>query len=458
MRILEPSADLIDAPQQHAEHVYFIAHGGTPAPGLDEVSTSWLRCVNQYGVDPVTTEAPRILTAHEFKEFRQPLEQLVASAQDEIDRLYNLVRAAGYSLLFCDSKGVAIEHRGNDADATLYKYWGIWLGAVWSEATEGTNGIGTCIAERRPVTVHRSQHFRSRHIGLSCSGAPVFGPDGSLMAVLDVSSIDAELSERAHALTGPLTATAARAIEERFFRESFRRRWIVAVSVPEAGVPGMLLAVDGSQRIVGANRAARMQLLLDTDRLQSGVGLWSLFERDHSLFRSRASGDISTVLVIAGGAEKWAALVTPPEMTSGAWSGGTSGAPHTRPRLDLVGMVRDISPAPPVHGGLSSGAMRRVQEYVEANLAKNVDLADLAAIAGLSVFHFAREFKRSMGITPHLYLVQKRVERAQDMLARSDLTLAEIAIATGFSDQSHLARQFRQMLGTSPGEFRRSLR
>ena len=94
-------------------------------------------------------------------------------------------------------------------------------------------------------------------MNLSCSGAPVFGVDGRLVAVLDVSAIDPELSERAHALTGALTTKSARAIEERFFREQFHREWIVAVVPPEGQFLGMLLAVDGDQRIVGANRAAR---------------------------------------------------------------------------------------------------------------------------------------------------------------------------------------------------------
>src|ERR1700742_741185 len=98
----------------------------------------------------------------------------------------------------------------------------------------------TASAPASPVTVHRSQHFRSRHTNLSCSGAPLFGVDGRLIAVLDVSAIDPELSERAHALTGVLTVRSARAIEERFVREQFRREWIVAVAPPEGGAPSML--------------------------------------------------------------------------------------------------------------------------------------------------------------------------------------------------------------------------
>jgi transcriptional regulator GlxA family with amidase domain len=68
--------------------------------------------------------------------------------------------------------------------------------------------------------------------------------------------------------------------------------------------------------------------------------------------------------------------------------------------------------------------------------------------------HFARQFKQSSGVTPHHYLTQKRVARAQEMLAQTDLSLSEIACAAGFSDQSHLARHFRYMLGTTPREFR----
>jgi transcriptional regulator GlxA family with amidase domain len=102
--------------------------------------------------------------------------------------------------------------------------------------------------------------------------------------------------------------------------------------------------------------------------------------------------------------------------------------------------------------------MRRVLDHVDAHLSEGMDLAELAAVAGISVFHFAREFKHSTGVTPHFHLRQKRVERAQDMLARTDLPLTQIALAAGFFDQSHLARHFRQMVGRTPTEFRAAQR
>jgi transcriptional regulator of acetoin/glycerol metabolism/AraC-like DNA-binding protein len=444
----------MDRPAHHAERVIRVAQGHTSIGSAEEISTSWQRSANQHGVDPDSNEAPHILTSQELKQIREPLDQLIVSAQEEIDKLYKLVREAGYTLLFCDTAGAAVEHRGEDADASRFKYWGTWLGGVWAESIEGTNGIGTCIAEERPVTVHRSQHFRSRHTNLSCSGAPIFGADGKLMAVLDVSAIDPERSERAHALTGALTVTSARAIEERFFREEFRREFIVAVAPPEDSGAAMLLAVDRDQRIIGANRVARRALLLDDRTLGAGVSLWSLFEQDRALFRRKDTADIPTQLIVAGSDETRPALVTPPEKNQGNWRNTTSIGTHARPRSDLLSNLKQLAPAPPTRGGLPPGAMRRVHEYVEAHLGESIDLAALAGTAGLSLYHFARTFKQSAGVTPHHYLVSRRVKRAQEMLVRTELALSEIALATGFSDQSHFARHFRQMTGMTPGQFR----
>ena len=282
----------------------------------------------------------------------------------------------------------------------------------------------------------------------------MFGVDGRLLGVLDVSSIDPELSERAHALTGALTIRSARALEERFFREQFRREWIVAVAPPERGASGILLAIDGNQRIIGANRVARTSLMLDDRGLRAGTSLWSIFERDVDLFRRQDRGDISARLVISGSNDSRPALVTPPEPASSS-SNPTNCNLHTRPRSI------DISTLPPVtqaYGGLSPGAMRRVREYVEVHLGESIDLSILAGVAGLSVHHFARQFKQSAGVTPHVYLTQRRVERAQEMLVQTNLPLAEIAFAVGFFDQGHLARHFRHLLGKTPREFRWSQR
>jgi transcriptional regulator of acetoin/glycerol metabolism len=163
MASLARRASLVDMRSHHAEQVYLVAEGDAAELGVDRIASSWQRSANRHGVDPDSTEAPRILTSGELKGLREPLERLILSAQEEIDRLYKVVREAGYTLLLCDTAGVAVEHRGDDADASRFKYWGTWLGGVWSEAIEGTNGIGTCIAEERPVTYCARRRRRRRH-------------------------------------------------------------------------------------------------------------------------------------------------------------------------------------------------------------------------------------------------------------------------------------------------------
>jgi AraC-like DNA-binding protein len=421
----------------------------------DPITTSWRRSAKAHGVDPSSKAAPRILSCGELNERREPLAKLIADAHEELDQLYAIVKDAKYTVLLCDDQGVAVDHRGNEIEAEDFKYWGTWLGGVWGEGIEGTNGIGTCIAEKRPITVHCNQHFRARHAALSCSGAPIFNPAGELVAVLDVSSIDPQLSEASHALTGPLTEMSARSIEERCFREGFRRDWIIAIAPAATFSPGMLLAVDSDHRVVGADRYARSLLARNGLRLEDGVDVWSLFKRNPDLLHKGDRGDFAAAITMTGASDTYTALVTPPEA---AWRNMEMMKLHSRPRLHGI---RGFLAAPlPTrsHGGLAPAALRRVKDFIDANLDKNLDLETLAETAELSTFHFARAFKKTTGTTPHNFLLERRVDRARQLLLGTDLSLAEIARAVGFSDQGHLARHVRTRLGVPPSILRRSAR
>ena len=111
-----------------------------------------------------------------------------------------------------------------------------------------------------------------------------------------------------------------------------------------------------------------------------------------------------------------------------------------------------------IRGGLPPRALRKVREFIEANLDQKISIEALARAVGLSMFHFARAFKQSEGVTPHDYLVQRRVNRAKELLAATDLPLSEIAVTVGFSDQSHCARRFREYMGVCPRDYRWSMR
>jgi AraC-like DNA-binding protein len=438
----------------HIDHVLEVVGGLARLPADGVVRKSWIRSANAHGVDPGSRDAPRILTLRELRDSQEAAAQLIDVARVELDHLYKIVRPAGYAILLCDKDGLVIEHRGEADDAARFRRRGVWLGGVWSEGAEGTNGIGTSLAEGRPVTVHRAQHFRARHIDLSCSGAPIFNGDGGLLGVLDVSSIDPRLSEHAHALTGALTIASARAIEERLFRKQFHRGWIVATGPPDQPGSAMLLSVDRDQKIVGADRCARRLLSrLGHDGLDQGLGLWTVFERDDAQFRRTDRGDVLTQVRPIGSADVWPAILTPPEPALARWSQPGGEDLRLRPRLDSLALIH---PAPDrARGGLPPTTLRRIRDYVDAHLEQTIDLESLAATAELSVYHFARTFKQSEGATPHTYVLERRVAKARELLAATDLPLSEIALVVGFADQSHFARRFRQTVGVSPGQFRK---
>jgi transcriptional regulator of acetoin/glycerol metabolism len=167
-----------------------------------------------------------------------------------------MVGNTGCCVLLTDNDGVVLDQRSKDSDVEIFNQWGLWSGADWSESSEGTNGVGTCIAEERPVTIHRDEHFFTRNTGMSCMDAPIFGPDGELIGALDVSSCRADQTEAYTRLISTVVAQTAKQIEADAFRVAFPKARIIA-ALDERGDGAVLLAVDQDDLIIGATRAAR---------------------------------------------------------------------------------------------------------------------------------------------------------------------------------------------------------
>lgn len=423
---------------------------------VEEVSDSWRRCLVDYRVDPKSRSAPNVVTQSELTASKEPVADVIAQAREEIDRLYAIVRQQGYVVLLCNSEGVAIHHRGDESRADDFKQWGIWLGGVWSEQIEGTNGIGTCITERRPVLVHCGQHYRSRHGKLTCAGAPIFDALGKLTGVLDVSAVASEGPDRPQQLALAATIASARAVEERLFREYFRYAWIVAAMPTDETVPGLLLAVDEDQRILGADWAARVAFSLDGKSLAAGAHLSVFFEYSASLFRKRAGQDIPALLTRTGGHDLWRALFTPPLARTSLSRNWPEAAVHSRPRLSMLSYLPMPEEPDLSRGGLSPALKNRICDFIEQHIGEKISLGALSSMAGLSPNHFARAFQQSVGMPPHRYLLRRRLEHVEQMLRETQLPLAQIALAVGFSDQSHLARHFRRLTGMPPSLARSS--
>jgi AraC family transcriptional regulator len=105
-------------------------------------------------------------------------------------------------------------------------------------------------------------------------------------------------------------------------------------------------------------------------------------------------------------------------------------------------------------GGLSGQKLRLVMSFIAENYDRELSLAELATVVEMSPFHFAREFKRTTGTTPHQYLIKFRIERAKALLSESKLPLVEVGFRSGFSHQSHFSRLFRRVTGTTPHSYR----
>jgi AraC family transcriptional regulator len=146
----------------------------------------------------------------------------------------------------------------------------------------------------------------------------------------------------------------------------------------------------------------------------------------------------------------------------------TGPVPEDRLYVDTLGVALAVHllrvygtqplPLPRPNGRLSRSRLRVVLDYLNAHLSQNVRLDELAALAGMSPFHFLRVFTASCGLSPHRYLLHRRIEVARDALERQDVSLAELACRLGFVDQSHFTHHFRRLTGVAPGRLQRERR
>ena len=282
----------------HAQQVLQAVQGTQPQPGPAAdiaITRSWRRCLDQHRLDPASRRAPDVLEHPRLKDHRAPLEHIIAVARWQMNSLHQQVGRDGHVVLLTDARGVAIDSVFNDAEQAEFQRSGLWLGSVWSEETEGTNGVGTCLVERRHVTIRRDEHFRGKHVGLTCSASPIFDSKGELLAVLNLSSVRPETSLQQHYQAMALTNLSARLIESCFFLGDDPHRYLLRFH-PEAGFVGLLgeglLSFDEQARICSVNQAA-LDLLGVSREQWVGQPLASLLETPIEHVLSQASAQPS---------------------------------------------------------------------------------------------------------------------------------------------------------------------
>ena len=222
----------------------------------DRVALSWKRCVDEYGLDPTELRKPEQVNAAELADRQTLLADLLTFARPEMASLSEQIDRSGYAIVLADSDGVALDCC---AEPSLAANSGLVPGAVWTERGQGTNALGTCLAVRKPIVIHRGEHFLTRNIGLTCSAVPIFDHHGAVIAVLDASG-ESQATKR-HTLV--LVNTAAQRIENQLFLHRFNGEFILRFH-NRAEFLGTLgegtIAFSATGNVLAANRSALYQL------------------------------------------------------------------------------------------------------------------------------------------------------------------------------------------------------
>lgn len=226
--------------------------------------------------------------------------------------------------------------------------------------------------------------------------------------------------------------------DDRSPRQSGRQRPIGHISLIPAGVPVWGYSDDIEQ-------VEEVRLVLDVDRVKEIMGeafTPAPLQEPHLVFNDESLQALARLVVTSEDKADWSSL----------FGDGLVAA--------MVARLSNLDPRPaPNHRrlGLSAHQLAMITEFIRANLARPIRLSELASLAELSPSQFGRAFKISTGTTPHLWHLDARIESAKRLLADRRNSLAEIALDTGFSEQSHFTRAFRAAIGASPGAWRRDV-
>src|ERR1700724_758642 len=175
------------AESRHLALIESVAQGRVPTKDIEEVSSSWQRCASELLINPKSQAGPHVATESELRIFREPLTRAIISAQEEIDRLFAIVRQEGYVVLLCNSEGVAIHHRGHEARDEELKDRGIGLGGGFG------SGVSSRSKSRAQMGSARASLNRGRFWSIANN---IFGHATSISVVRRRLSLTAKAKSR----------------------------------------------------------------------------------------------------------------------------------------------------------------------------------------------------------------------------------------------------------------------
>jgi sigma-54 dependent transcriptional regulator, acetoin dehydrogenase operon transcriptional activator AcoR len=283
----------------HASRILHVVQNGLqPAEIEPHVTRSWYRCLREYRIEPSAPRQNAVLNSQALKELQQRMGELLPVARAEMESLYEQIAGSGFAVILSDTQGAVLTTITDPALQREFRQAGLSLGALWDERHEGTNGIGTCLAEGCPVTVHREEHFRGYNLSLSCSGAPILDPHGSIIAVLDASTANSSDSRLIQRHTMALVNMSAHLISRWNFLNEFSQSWILRFhSRPEfvGLLHEALVAMDGAGNILALNESALLQLGCSNRKSLVGESIEKYFQFDFETLERRAQFEPSTI-------------------------------------------------------------------------------------------------------------------------------------------------------------------
>ena len=283
----------------HASRILHVVQNGLQPAGIEpHVTRSWYRCLREYRIEPSAPRQNTVLNSQSLKELQQRMGELLPVARAEMESLYEQIAGSGFAVILSDTQGVVLTTITDPSLQREFRQAGLSLGALWDERHEGTNGIGTCLAEGCPVTVHREEHFRGYNLSLSCSGAPILDPHGSIIAVLDASTANSSDSRLIQRHTMALVNMSAHLISRWNFLNEFSQSWILRFhSRPEfvGLLHEALVAMDGGGKILAVNESALVQLGCSTRKALVGEPIEKFFQFDFETLERRAQFEPSTI-------------------------------------------------------------------------------------------------------------------------------------------------------------------
>jgi transcriptional regulator of acetoin/glycerol metabolism len=237
----------------HIREIERVAMGDASSRDAPVVQ-SWLRCLNDYRLDPTIAQEAYIVPESKLREHREQAEELIRIGRSGLETLFNQVAEQKYVLLLSDARGVTVDFMGDPTFDNQLRKAGLYLGSEWAESRAGTCAVGACIASGEPVIIHQDDHFDTSHIGLTCTAAPVFDTLGDLTAVLDISQLRSPAAKASQQLALHLVSTTTRRIELANLMSRTRNDWVLRLARSPEFLdvdPDAAIALDGSGRITG---------------------------------------------------------------------------------------------------------------------------------------------------------------------------------------------------------------